>query len=607
MADTLAEFLAWPFVWRALIVGVLIALCSALLGVTLVLRRLSFMGDSLSHVAFGAMAICGAIGMISGGMWLSLLLTASAAILLLGCGTKGRGDAQLAMLSVTSMAVGYLMMNLFPASSNISGDICTTLFGAVSLLTLSFLDAFFCVILSIAVIIFHLFTYHRNFDIAFDEEFSRVSGVNAKLFNFLSAIVVASVIVVSMKLVGALLVSALLVFPGVSALKISKSFRSVTLTAAAFSIVFALTGILAAVIAGTPVGATIVAVEAIGYFSALIFSKLARRTALILTAILPIGAALLFTLSIPANDKINIDKSKPTIVASIFPIYDWVNEIVGENADRFNIILLQNSGSDLHSFSASAKDMRLAANSDLFILVGGVSDEAWENKLLADKKNKNRKVVKLLEYLEKIPVAFNCEGEGICREHEHEHKHGHDSETSDEHIWLSPRDVIRCTLTIADEIAALDAENSEVYCQNAQEFCAKLAEIDKAYAQLAEENKDRFLVFADRFPFQRLAIQYGFNYIAAFNGCSAESEASFETVKRLAEAIEIHRPEQLLVLETSDAKLARSLCEMFANEYLSFCKVDSLQSFRDKSTSRHVTLEALEENLEAFSSALGEL
>ena len=144
MADTLAEFLAWPFVWRALIVGVLIALCSALLGVTLVLRRLSFMGDSLSHVAFGAMAICGAIGMISGGMWLSLLLTASAAILLLGCGTKGRGDAQLAMLSVTSMAVGYLMMNLFPASSNISGDICTTLFGAVSLLTLSFLDAFLC-------------------------------------------------------------------------------------------------------------------------------------------------------------------------------------------------------------------------------------------------------------------------------------------------------------------------------------------------------------------------------------------------------------------------------------------------------------------------------
>lgn len=264
--EKLTLYWAYPFVRYALIVGVLIALCSSLLGVTLVLKRFSFIGDGLSHVAFGAMAIA-AIFQITNEMPLVMAITIVSAVLLLRTGqnTKIKGDAAIAMISVGSLAIGYLLMNIFSTSSNLSGDVCSTLFGSTSILTLSPVEVWLCVGMSVLVVAIFILFYNKIFAVTFDENFARATGTKAGLYNLLIAIVVAVIIVLAMNLVGSLLISALVIFPALSAMRIFKSFRSVTICAAALSVFCALIGILASILAGTPVGSTIVAVQ-IGAF-----------------------------------------------------------------------------------------------------------------------------------------------------------------------------------------------------------------------------------------------------------------------------------------------------------------------------------------------------
>ena len=279
MADifnTLAFYLQKPFVVNAVIVGVLIALCSSLLGVTLVLKRYSFIGDGLSHVAFGAMAVAAVVG-LTDDMPLVLAVTVISAVLLLRMGknAKIKGDAAIAMISVGSLAVGYLLMNLFSTSSNISGDVCSTLFGSTSILTLSPFDVWMCVILSIVVVLFFVLFYNRIFSVTFDESFAQATGQRANVYNLLIAIVIAVIIVVSMQLVGSLLISALVIFPALSAMRVFKSFRSVTICSAVVSVVCALTGLLTSILAGTPVGSTIVAADIIVFIIFSIIGKIA--------------------------------------------------------------------------------------------------------------------------------------------------------------------------------------------------------------------------------------------------------------------------------------------------------------------------------------------
>lgn len=258
----LAFYWSYPFVRCALAAGVLIALCSSLLGVTLVLRRLSFIGDGLSHVAFGSMSVAAVAG-LADRMPLTLALTMVCAVLLLrsGHGARMRGDAAIAILSVGSLAAGYLLMNLFAASSNLSGDVCTTLFGSTSILTLTPAEVWLCAGAAAVVVTLFLLFYNKLFAVTFDEDFSRAAGVGTKRLDLLLALLFAAVIVLSMRLVGSLLVSALVVFPAVSAMQVFGSFRAVTVGAATLSVTCAAVGILTAVLAGTPVGATVVAVE----------------------------------------------------------------------------------------------------------------------------------------------------------------------------------------------------------------------------------------------------------------------------------------------------------------------------------------------------------
>lgn len=262
----LENYFSYPFVQNALIVGVLIAFCSSLLGVTLVLKRYSFIGDGLSHVAFGAIAIASVVN-LAGDTLLVFGITIAAAILLLRTGQNAKinGDAMIAMVSVGALALGYLIMNVFSTSSNISGDVCSTLFGSTSILTLSSFDVWVCIIMSILVTLLFCLFYHKIFAVTFDENFAKATGIRVEAYNLFLAVTTAIVIVLAMNLVGSLLISALIIFPALSAMRIFKSFQSVTICSSVISVLGAVVGILLSILLSTPVGATIVVVN-IGIF-----------------------------------------------------------------------------------------------------------------------------------------------------------------------------------------------------------------------------------------------------------------------------------------------------------------------------------------------------
>lgn len=278
MIEKLQFYLSFPFVWYAIIVGVLIALCSSLLGVTLVLKRFSFIGDGLSHVAFGAMAIA-TVFKLANTTVLIMPVTIVAAVILLRTGqnTKVKGDAAVAMLSVGALAIGYLVLNKFSTSANVSGDVCSTLFGSTSILTLSRADVLMCIIMSVIVVLFYCLFYNRIFAVTFDETFTHATGKKTELYNLMIAIITAIIIVIAMNLVGSLLVSALIIFPALSAMRMINSFRGVVIYAAILSVVCALLGIIISILASTPVGATIVAIDIVVYFINWVLSVMLKR------------------------------------------------------------------------------------------------------------------------------------------------------------------------------------------------------------------------------------------------------------------------------------------------------------------------------------------
>ncbi len=275
----IATYFEYRFVQYAFIVGILIALCSSLLGVTLVLKRFSFIGDGLSHMAFCTMAIAAVVG-LTNSMIVSLPITIIAAIVLLKTSqnAKIKGDAAVAMLAVGSLAIGYLLMNLFPTSSNVSADVCTTLFGSISILTLSTVEVWLCFGLSIITIIVYILFYNKIFAVTFDESFARATGVKTNLYNLLIAIITAVIIVLAMNLVGSLLISALIIFPALSAMRVFKTFKSVTICSAILSVVCTALGMVASIVIGTPVGPTIVVGDILAFLIFFIVGFLTSKT-----------------------------------------------------------------------------------------------------------------------------------------------------------------------------------------------------------------------------------------------------------------------------------------------------------------------------------------
>ncbi len=276
--STLIEYLQYPFVIYALITGVLISLCSSLLGVTLVLRRFSYLGDGLSHAAFGALSIATVMKMTHT-MYFVLPVTILFAVLVLGAkdNSKIKGDASVAMISTGALAFGYIIMNLFSSKSNLSGDVCSTLFGSTSILTLTLSEVVLSVVLSAVVVLLYIFFYNRIFAMTFDADFARASGLPTGIYNVAISTVIAITIVLAMNLVGTLLISALIIFPAVSAMCLFKNFKSVVISACVISVFCAIVGLLTSIVASTPVGSTIVVADVIVFAACSAIGRFSKR------------------------------------------------------------------------------------------------------------------------------------------------------------------------------------------------------------------------------------------------------------------------------------------------------------------------------------------
>lgn len=293
---------------------------------------------------------------------------------------------------------------------------------------------------------------------------------------------------------------------------------------------------------------------------------------------------------------------KLTVVATIFPEYDWVMQILGDRAQNADVTMLLDNGVDLHSFQPTAKDIVTISNCDVFIYVGGESDE-WVEDALAEAVNKDMVVVNLLETLGDAAKEEEIV-EGMEAGEEEEGEEGEEEAEYDEHVWLSLRNAQILTQAIADALAEVDTENGNVYQANASAYNEKLAALDAQYRQMAEAADCKTVLFGDRFPFRYMVDDYGIDYYAAFVGCSAETEASFETIAFLANRLNELGLKHVMTLEGNDGKLAQTVISTAGNN-ADILTMDSMQSCTTKDVKAGVTyLSIMEKNLEVLTQAL---
>ena len=297
------------------------------------------------------------------------------------------------------------------------------------------------------------------------------------------------------------------------------------------------------------------------------------------------------------------DGKKLSIVTTIFPEYDWVMQLLGDRAANVDVTMLLDSGVDLHSFQPSAKDIVTISDCDLFVYVGGESDK-WVEAALAGAANKDMVVLDLLEILrEQVKEEEIIEGMDAHEEEEHD-EHGEEPEY-DEHVWLSLRNAGIVCQALRDALISLDEANKDVYTANADAYLQKLDALDKQYQQAVDSSDVKTLLFGDRFPFRYLTDDYGLNYYAAFPGCSAETEASFETIVFLANKLKELALPHVMTLEGSDGKIAQTIVDTAAVPEISILSMNSMQSCTMKDVSEGVTyLSVMESNLEALQQAL---
>lgn len=290
--------------------------------------------------------------------------------------------------------------------------------------------------------------------------------------------------------------------------------------------------------------------------------------------------------------------SKKLIVCTIFPQYDWCREILGSKADNFNLVLLLDKGTDLHSFQPTFADIAKVSSSDLFVYIGGESDN-WVSDALKEAKNKNLAALNLMEKL-----GNDVKEEELVEGMQGETEEDYETEY-DEHIWLSVKNAKKLTSALCAEIQKLDPQNANLYAENAKNYIAKLDLLDKNYEETVSSSTEKTILVADRFPFRYLADDYGLKYYAAFLGCSAESEASFETIIFLAKKVDELSLGAVLTIENSDKKIARTIVENTKSKNAKILELDSLQSVTGKDIKNGKTyLSIMEENLKVLKAAL---
>lgn len=286
----------------------------------------------------------------------------------------------------------------------------------------------------------------------------------------------------------------------------------------------------------------------------------------------------------------DVKKDKLKIVTTIFPEYDWVKQILGDNAKNADVTMLLDNGVDLHSYQPAADDIIKISSCDLFIYVGGESD-SWVKDVLKNAVNKNMVVIDLLEVLGDDVKEEEIK-EGMQGDHDHEHEHDdeddhdhedHDHEEEeeteyDEHVWLSLKNAAKLCKHISEKLGEIDVVNKVVYATNADAYIAKLNALDAKYVEAVSAAKTKTLLFGDRFPFRYLTDDYGLDYYAAFVGCSAESEASFETIVFLSKKVDELGLKAIIQIESADGKIANTIKENTKTKDQAILTLDSMQS-----------------------------
>ena len=306
------------------------------------------------------------------------------------------------------------------------------------------------------------------------------------------------------------------------------------------------------------------------------------------------------------------ESDKLRVVATIFPGYDWVHQIMGDRAAAADLTMLLDNGVDLHSYQPTTDDIIKVFDCDLFIYVGGESD-GWAENALKSAANKDIKVVSLLEVLgERVKTEEIVEGmqdadHAHAHDHEHELDHGHDhEEEADEHVWLSLKNAAVLVGAIVDALQELDPDNKDTYAANASAYIEKLSALDGAYQSAVDGAARKTVLFGDRFPFRYLVDDYGLSYYAAFAGCSAESEASFETVSFLAKKVDELKLPCVLTIEGKNHKLAETIVRSTAGKNQKVLTMDSMQSMTSEDVANGTTyLSVMEQNLSVLREALG--
>ncbi len=590
MRELILFFTTHAFMQRALLVGVLISLCCALLGVSLVLKRFSMIGDGLSHVGFGALAIACAANVAP--LYFSIPIVIAAAFLLLAMNERGRlkGDAAIALISTGALAVGVMVTSM---TTGMNVDIYNYMFG--SILAMSRGDVVLSVVLSAAVIVLFCVFYEEIFAVTFDESFAKATGTRVNAYNLLIALLTAVTIVVGMRMMGALLISSLIIFPTVTSMRVCKSFKRVVLTSVAVSVLCFVLGLVVSVRFEAPTGASVVCVN---IFFLAMFSLLGavlnlprrsrlfpfrRALAAVIALLLVCGAALPFFGGAKTSKR-----EKLSVVATSFAPYDFARAVCGKNAD---VTMLLSPGEEIHTFEPTPNDLVLLEQCDVFIYGGGESD-AWADEILASLEDADKQIVRMMDVVE---LQQEQTLEGMEGEEEAD-------EAYDEHVWTSVYGAQKIIAAVCDAVCKKDAAHAESYRANAAAYSAKLQTLDEAFFALAEKTRGQHFIVGDRFPFQYFMNRYGFSFFAAFPGCSAENDANPATVGFLADKARAEGIPVIFKVDLSSGAVAQTIAEAAGCrvETLYSCHVISAEDFESGET--YLTL--MERNLFALDAAI---
>ena len=581
------------FLTRALIAGLMISLCSALLGVSLVLKKFSMIGDGLSHVGFGAMAIAVAANVAPLTVALPVVIVASFLLIRMNEKAKIKGDVAIALLSTGALAVGVMVTSM---TTGMNVDIYNYMFG--SILTMKNSDVVITAILTACVVSLFVIFYNEIFAVTFDESFAKATGTKVSFYNMLIAALIAVTIVIGMRMMGALLISSLIIFPSVTSMRISKSYRNVIISSCLVSVFCFISGLIFSVKYEAPTGASVVVVNIFVLIFFATLSKIrnaekfsSKKLRKVLSALTCVAFSLVFLFTYFAGDISfrNNDKNKITIVATAFAQYDFARALAGDKAE---IIMLLAPGEESHTYEPTPGDISLIRSCDLFIYGGGESDK-WVDTILESADSEIR-TVKMMDAVE------------LHKEDEHsdegDHSHEHNHEEYDEHVWTSPENAILICDEILYALCEADRENEGFYKANHEAYSAELKNLSNRIRKAVSESEKNKIAIGDRFPMKYFCEEYGIEYYAAFPGCSAQVEANPVTIANLNKYIVDNEIDMVFKVDLSTGLVAETVSEMTGADVsvLYSCHVISAEDFENGET--YIGL--MERNLNAVKNAL---